>query len=315
MNRFTLHQPALWVVGLLGMAGCNNLRNEIEPDRLNREAAKLVVTCFLSPQDQVLAAKVTRTTAVLGDQRGTYADNSVVNATVTLADGGRSVVLTYDTKLKYYRADSKQLPIVAGHTYALTVQTPANERLTSSCTVPGVVKLSGTSFDSLTTVQDGRSVKRYFIRARWQDPAGLPGYYHVTGLFRFIKNCPACEKNASYRPKEEVTYLEFDRNEEALVSKPGSAASTLTSEPAFLNGNSDDDTPAAGFRSQYKAAMTVVNLLNTDQNYYHYQEAIIQQAKTKGNPFAEPVLLPNNIEGGLGCFAAYNRSTVMVTLR
>lgn len=55
-------------------------------------------------------------------------------------------------------------------------------------------------------------------------------------------------------------------------------------------------------------------LLHVDKNYYDYHRTLQQQNDIDGNPFAEPVLISTNIEGGLGCFGAYNRTTKTVIL-
>ena len=49
-------------------------------------------------------------------------------------------------------------------------------------------------------------------------------------------------------------------------------------------------------------------LLNVDQAYYQYQDAVERQSQVLGNPFAEPVPVPSNIQGALGCFGAYTRA-------
>lgn len=301
----------LGLIGLILLAGCHKLQHEVDLARLNNEAAKLVVTCFLSPQDQVLAVKVTRTKSIVGQHQGASNDTDVVDATVQLSEGGRSVRLVYDAGQAYYRADVQKLPVIVGRTYALRVQTPANEQVTGFCTIPGPVPLACATFDSLTEGQ----VQRYFVRVQWQDLPAQTNFYQITGLFRYVTNCPTCEKNPTYQAREEAAYLHFDNLEGTLVNDYSHAGGTLISEPAFLNSTANGNDPQPGFRSQYKAATVVVNLLNIDRNYYQYQNAVVRQAESKNNPFAEPVLILSNLQGGLGCFGAYNRSTLTMELK
>jgi hypothetical protein len=56
-------------------------------------------------------------------------------------------------------------------------------------------------------------------------------------------------------------------------------------------------------------------LLNVDENYYRYHDGVARQDEVRDNPFAEPVPIPTNIQGGLGCFGAYNRSTLTLYLK
>ena len=315
MIRFPRLMPAPLLIGSIFLAGCDSLRNEVTPDQLTSESAKLVVTCFLSPQDLVLAAKITRTKTVLGNQAGSSGDNNVTNAVVKLSEGGRSAVLYYDAKAGVYRADIRLLPLVAGRTYTLTARIPNGKLLTSTCTIPAPVELAGTTFDSLTEEQSGRPYRRYFIRARWQDPAGQLNFYQVTGLFRSVVNCPACEKKPTYQAKEVVSHVRFDSNVGNLQGDENTQGRMMTSEPGMVSGVYLDEKQPLCFENQYKSALVIINLLNADPSYYAYLNGVERQAQVAGNPFAEPVPLPSNIDGGLGCFAGYNRSTLAVKLK
>jgi hypothetical protein len=56
-------------------------------------------------------------------------------------------------------------------------------------------------------------------------------------------------------------------------------------------------------------------LLNVDEAYFRYYDAVERQNQLGDNPFAEPVPVPTNILGGLGCFAGYNRSSLTIELK
>lgn len=296
------------------LSGCDSLRKEIDPDRLNREAAKLVVTGFLSPQDTILAVKITRSQPVLGEDTGYgYTAADVKDATTTLSSGGKSVALQYDGRAGYYRAAISQLPVVGGQTYTLTVLTPAGERATASCTIPTPVALASVTFDSLTENQYGRQFTRYFVRGRWQDPAGQANNYQVTGLFRYVPVCTGCEKNPNYKETEQLNPLYFDQS--TMQTDRSTEGGEMISERAFLGGYYFGNIPQSGFGSQYKSATVTINLLSTDQGYYQYQDAVQRQSQVSGNPFAESVPVPTNIQGAFGCFAGYNRSTMTMKLK
>ena len=297
------------------LTSCESLRQEVNPDRLNRESAKLVVTCFLSPQDTVLAAKIARSETVLGESTGNFnAGANVSDAIVTLSEGGRSVTLRYDAKLGHYQAAISQLPIVAGRTYSIAVQTPAGERAEASCTVPEFVVLKYIMLDSAITNDFGRSMKRYYARLRWLDPAGKPNFYQFMGDNEYTYT-------TSYRPDPNLpwrdtlfttrqnwyftngsTNTDFGRDGQDLESARGQLAMQLS----FTNGQQDSSRPVGQLNA---------HLLNVDENYYRYQDAVERQSQVLGNPFAEPVPIPSNIQGALGCFGAYNRSTITMTLK
>ena len=302
------------------LTSCDSLRQEVNPDRLNREAAKLVVTCFLSPQDTVLAVKVTRSQPILTESTSTGSSNTAVNvpdATVTLSEGGRTATLRYDVRLGYYRAAISQLPVLAGRTYSIAVQTSAGERAEASRTVPEPVATVSVAFDSLIENQFGRQVKRYFIRSRWQDLANQANFYQVSGLFRYTPVCQNCPNTPANQPREQFNTLYFDDNSGGLLTDRNTDGGTMISDRAFFGiyYSSNVSVPNFNFVSQYKAATVTVNLFSTDQFYHQYQDAIARQSEVSGNPFAEPVPVPSNIQGTLGCFAGYNRSTLTVKLK
>ncbi|GAB3987593.1 hypothetical protein GCM10028807_08240 [Spirosoma daeguense] len=284
---------------------CSSLRNEVSPSLLGVEPSKLVVTCFLSPQDTILAVKVTRSSTVVGDSISLLqTGNNVTDAIVTLTDGSQSVTLKYNNILAgdtvksrpYYSNYIRLLPIIVGHTYTLSVVTSNGQRATSTCTIPTPVSLKDVTLDSLN--------RRYFVRARWQDPAGETNYYQVSGVFRYVaSNC----KNCSI---ESTNNLTFDDDNRGLFSDAGVDGSLMISGRAYLTS-----TSTSNFYGQYNRARAVVNLLRVDPNYYRFQEAIIRQRRSRNNPFAEPVLIPSNIDGGLGCFAGYSTTSLSINIK
>lgn len=297
------------------LLSCDSLRQEVDPNRLNREAAKLVVTCFLSPQDTVLAVKVTRSQPVLGENTANSTTGiNVPDATVTLSEGGQSVTLRYDARLGYYQAAIGQLPVVVSRTYALAVQTPAGEQAKASCTVPESVALKDILLDSAVTNDFGRTAKHYYARLRWRDPAGKPNFYQLMGdneytvrnQYRISPNSPL--RDTLYRLRgtwffdNGSTTTDVGRDGQELVSVRGRLATYYV----FINGQQELNRPVGQLNA---------HLLNVDENYYRYHNAVERQSQVSGNPFAEPVPVPSNIQGALGCFGSYNRSTLTVKLK
>ncbi len=58
----------------------------------------------------------------------------------------------------------------------------------------------------------------------------------------------------------------------------------------------------------------VVTLAVLDDDYVRYQQTLALQDVTGDNPFAEPVRIHSNVEGGLGVFAGYTSSSVVVDI-
>ncbi|GAB2572756.1 DUF4249 domain-containing protein [Spirosoma areae] len=297
--------------------GCSSLRNEVNPGQLGLESSKLVVTCFLSPQDTVLAVKVTRSATVVGDSVSLLqTGNNVPDATVTLTDGDRTLVLPYNSSPSgnpnqlYYKASTRFFPILASRTYTLTVTTPNGQRARSTCTIPRPVAPSVLSFDSLMDNQGRNQVRRYFIRSLWQDPPEQTNYYQITGNFRYTTRCSTCQADQSGNVP-----LSFQDDNRDLLSDSGVDGTLMLSGRGYMTSSSSTGGQQTGFYDQYKTASVTVNLLSLEQTLYRYQEAIIRQRRSRNNPFAEPVPIPGNIEGGLGCFAGYNSASLTVMLK
>ncbi|MFC5409491.1 DUF4249 domain-containing protein [Larkinella bovis] len=302
------------LLGLL-VTGCENMRQEIEPAGLDHVAKKLVIIGFISPQDTIIAIKVTATRPVMDEN---YATNygTVKNAKVILATGNRSVQLTYNGKFDYYQADPKKFPLRVGESYQVTAQTPEGLKAAGSCTIPQPARLQHMRLDS---VEDANRQKKYFVRYYWEDTPQSSDYYQTSGLFTYAKPCPSCKGDAGSKPKPETTPVVFEPLGQTgtLMTDKARDGKVLESCRGFLNQGAITQSLSDkySFSSTYDRALVKGTLLHVDEAYYHYHQALELQKKSDGNPFAEPVLLPNTIEGGLGCFAGYYQSSLTVTFR
>ncbi|WP_381508633.1 DUF4249 domain-containing protein [Spirosoma flavum] len=306
------------LTAIILLGNCSSLRNEVDPSQLGLASPKLVVSGYLSPQDTILAVKVTRSNTVVGDSLSLLQmGNNITDATVTLSEGSRSVTLLYNSSYSstdsvaqhYYSANARLLPIIVGHTYTLNVVTANGQRASSTCTIPGPVSPTTITFDSLTENRGRFQSRRYYVLTRWQDPAGQPNYYQVAGYFRYTTQCTTCQV------AQFGTFpLSFDDDNRGLFSDAGVDGTTMISGRAYMTSSSLTNDQLTNFYSQYKTASVIVNLMSVDQTFYQFQGAVIRQRRVRNNPFAEPVLIPSNINGGLGCFAGYNNSAITLTL-
>lgn len=171
-------------IGLLSLSGCGNLVQEVDPGNIPTAANRLVIHSYISPQDTALIVLVETATSVLGDKSGSYSQRGpLANAVVELSDGTRSVRLPAigsDFGL-YYGINARSLPILAGGTYTLTVNAPNYSTAIARCTVPPLVQPSEIRVDSAAPQRAQQHGTVYSGRLLWQDPAGQPNFYWVTG--------------------------------------------------------------------------------------------------------------------------------------
>lgn len=286
--------------GIFTLVSCVNAPEEIVLDDLSQQATKLVVVGFLSPQDSILAVKVSHS-APIGDS---FEGSIVTNATVLLSSGNASIRLAYNAPSTFYQILAKKFPIKSGNTYKLTVETPDGQRVEGSCTVPEAVQLQRVTFDSSTSTG---SQKQYVIRYSWQDPANQTNFYQVAGAFVYTKSAATSQQSTSA-----LIVFGTPAHPGELVSDETANGGKLESLPGLL---STESATQGTFYTIYRQASITATLLHVDEAYYRYHKAIELATSTNGNPFAEPVTVPSNIKGGLGCFAGYSQAVVRVRLK
>lgn len=360
---------------------CNtSLRNEVDANLINREAGKLVVTSFISPQDTVLAARIGVSNPVLGSVTATNGSNPVTNAIVIITNGSRMVALRHVPNYNnlgsgIYVASARDFPIVAGQTYTITVETPDGKKVDAQCTIPTSPPTPEARFDSAVS-ENGYSVtngvrtpfltKEYGIRLQWTDPVAGRNYYRATAYLRYSRvaqpanstvvqpititntffensglQADAVSSDGGRLLSRRGVYYRYSNSGNSftppvVTTNPNNTTTTIYCTPTcttYITGPSGTTTisPPPGtstnpvslsadinkvqLSSLFQQAELTYSLLHVDENYYRYHDSILRQSESEGNPFAEPVPIPTNINGGLGCFGGYNRSTVVVKLK
>lgn len=298
------------LISMALLTACDSLVKEVDPSRTPSTESQFVVNAYISPQDTVLAVLVTRSRPVFGPSAN-IDPQTVSNVAVTLSDGSRSVPLPFSEKDGFHRADARLLPIGAGQTYTLTVTAPGGERLTARTTVPQPVPLEEVKLDSTeNTNRFGPGGYSFFLQAFWRDAPGVKNYYRLAGnLFytqRYTTGQPPREQSVN-----NVTSFGFGNG--GLVTDENRDGTRISSrrQQIYLPSMSVNGQPPT-FPSPVSY---IIYLLNVDENYYRYHESAERQDNVNDNPFAEPVLVQGNIEGGLGCFGSYNRTNFSGRLR
>ncbi|MBO0935478.1 DUF4249 domain-containing protein [Fibrella sp. HMF5335] len=310
----------VYLVSLMLLTGCGSLRNEVNPSVLSAGGAKLVVNSYISPQDTLLTVKVSRSKPVLIEP--SEAQPYVVeNATVTLSTGGQVVVMRYNGARQLYQARPALMPIRTGQTYTLTVSTPDGKQVTAQATVPQPVPISAISLDSTITTTGTTKNKAYRISFVWEDPATETNFYQYGGYFQWRDSKFTYPIGGqSEVPVPNILVLSFNRDRVTgnVLSDDRQQGGLLTSQSANVASiavQKGDPKAAEYVTYTYPGARVVAQLLSTEESYYRYTDAVFRQRQVGNSPFAEPVLIPSNIAGGLGCFAAYNRTEKVLLLK
>jgi hypothetical protein len=293
---------SLIIFSHLFLLSCESLIKEIDPSFLPETDSKLVVACFISPQDTVLAAKITETKLLIGTT-GDIKDD-ITNASVSLSDGSKIIQLIYNTKLDYYRALPAALPILAGKTYTITVKTPDGRKVNASTTIPNPIAIKEVKIDSIkvNNFQQGNSVTNteYEVKVIWQDKAGEINYYRAISEFIILYRIPDPKNGKNVINTPVSTFIDLRTIDDKDVD-----GQILSLNRNFLATNIGANIQGQQIDQNKRLNKIKVGLFQTDIHYYNYHTSLRRQ-RENNNPFAEPVLLYTNINGGFGCFGAYN---------
>jgi hypothetical protein len=296
--RLTLPQASLLTSLLLLLVG--GCERAVPDGLLTKNPASLVINAFISPQDSLIQVFVYESIPV---NTALTTPRLVPNATVRLSSGSESVILPkvrYETStpssFEVYQIPAVSFPIQAGKTYTLHVSTPDGRQVEGRCTVPA----PNSTLLVRPVPSDSGKVRLLYS---WQDPVGVGHYYRPAGETEFTSYLTG--SNTFLSGEEGLGQRVYWEEGIRLLSDSrfdGEVLSAVTSP--FL-------IPPASF-----SKITIrAYLLTTDEAYFRYHSTLNQQRKSRADdPFAEPVPIYSNLTGGVGVFAAYNRTEVRITL-
>lgn len=300
--------PFLLITCLTVLFGCESLINDLDPDKIPKTESKLTVECYISPQSARLEAIVTQSQPLFGPAN--YDPQYVKDARVFLSDGQNRVQLLYVDSTTNYTADSRELRIEAGKTYTLTVE-DGERSVKASCTVPLKLPVitnlaveknySGYGTDSVASV-----------KFSWDDIKGESNFYAIRGYsvseYMTIRydgenSVPVPQRYAFKQEMYLGKALYNDINLDGITYN--SPEYTIYLIPKGEVTYEDENGVIKSFYNNADLSEVRVEVLHLDENYYRFFRSL-ENNRNQDNPFVEPTLIYTNIEGGLGCFGAYN---------
>jgi hypothetical protein len=242
-------------------------------------APKLVVQGFISPQEDQVQIKVSKSKPVFGlDNEGSL---YIENAAVKLMSISDTVILEYNSIERFYYINQDEFPITGGQTYWIEVSADDLPTVYSSTTVPTITPfVNSATYLSTQNFEGGgfgESSTTFEYNVQWMDMESGESYYRlILGL----------EGIGSGSEPVDLYYTDA-LNDGEIISKN-----------VFVGTWYDDINPEQEPFGIY--------LLSLDENYYLYHRNLILLGG--GDPFSEPVQLHSNIINGLGCFGSFNGS-------
>jgi len=257
---------------------------------LPKSDKKLVLTCFLSPDEDTILAILSWSKPIFG------MDNNisllVTDATVQIAGPDGIKTFTYDPNADDYQIPQNQVQIRPGESYTVSAQMPSGLMVKGTCKVPlryenqfqtQVVDSAIMYTDSL-----GTNIYSYLIKTLFQPASPGESWYRLGIYQRFwINNFPDKPAVENWFP------VDYELEERFFVSSGPSSSPYSVSVPIFPRNQEEQDS----------VSTLKFVLIQGDQAYYNFHTSVFNFEGD--NPFAEPVRLFTNVENGLGVVCSY----------
>ena len=225
---------------------------------------KAVVFGSIEVESSYHTLRVTKSKPILNNSTSSGFD-AIPDATVTVTSGGQNYIYVFNPAMETY--EYRGVIDLSSGEAQLAVNTISLGSLTSRVIVP-------TKFGAYTLVVD--SVVREYeteYAVQFTIPASdNAAYYRIDGYSTY-----ATDTFSSYSTNE------YHTNEDALDQE-------LKVKTAFYEWDDKNGS----------SSNLYVRLSRISEEYYTYGKAL--ENYEPNNPFAEPIPLPNNVEGGLGIF-------------
>lgn len=279
------------------------------PVDLNLDEFKpqLVVLSNFVP-DQYVEVQISATRSPLNNSEPEYIANAKVDLylgqqlleTLTLIPGNNDAPPFYI---------SKQVKPITGVTYTLRAEAPDFEPVEASSSIPTPTPISGLSISEVIAEPGTKPLHTrysYNVTIFFDEPKEKGNYYHLN-FYQQLYNYRLAGTDTI-----KTSYVLLKRKFSSLDDE-----NTMISY--FDGGVLFEDKKINGMPVKYTFPLDVeleknrqllgdvyAELRTVSKEYYLYYNSLSRQRTSAGGPFAEPVILYNNIENGQGIFAGYN---------
>jgi hypothetical protein len=244
---------------------------------------QLVINCFITPQDSFIRAAISTSAPVFNSN---IAHGPVTDATVTLYGNSSSVTLVYNATTQWYEVAASSFPILPGNEYHIVVSTPSGLNADAYATVPAnpPVNFAGTVTESVVNNGWGDEIESRFEYSI-DDQAGQADFYRLVPY--------------------QVVYSTW--SVDTSLNRVG--------WELFSDENADGAHLTRNFTSYfYSSGDSLIAhdywLLHCNYDYYRFHRSI--ENYSGDNPFAEPTLIYDNVNNGLGIFGAANGTMLRI---
>ncbi|MCU0348851.1 MAG: DUF4249 domain-containing protein [Saprospiraceae bacterium] len=287
------------------LASCNGDKfSQVVEIDLPDHTPVLSVSAEFSNLDTLLTAFVYHTYATNQEPDS----SNVANATIKLYEDGnlvrefapRQFAIIQDS----YVADGTGLFRSDGSTYRLEVSAPGYATVFAEQRLPQKIEIAAVTVKP-ESVPDPDGSKLDELVVEFDDPAGEENYYLLDAFEYFCYFDGAmdtfCYNNSVYLDSFDPL-LEFSPNNGLIINDK-----TFDGKRVTLRATSYNSLLPSSPEERL-----IVQLVHLSREKYVYLRSLAQYENADGNPFAEPVTVQGNIEGGVGLFSLETMDTVQV---
>lgn len=301
-----LIQLSAIIILLASVASC---RKEI-PLNLDTYEPKIAVSCLFE-QDSNFYFYVTESQSPLDNDTFPALQNATITITNSLGKTETITVMVdhdyyYNTKQEY-KSNMKVMP---GLTYNVSVDHADFGTATASASVPTGTQIS--RLDTMSVIEFGFPALRFNLS--FKDPAETN--YYTLKVFAYAPEV-IYDKNTWLPIDTAMTFQEvyYSMPSDGLIGGNGSVFSdelfngteysfSFTVDQYYLDYVM---TQLPEFSSERR--FMLVELRSLSNEYYKYQTTLNSFWNADGNPFAQPVQVFSNVNGGFGIFAGFGKSS------
>lgn len=208
------------------------------------------------------------------------------------------------TDLEYFNSPENYLFSQEGRRYYLEIKWN-NQTITAETTIP-----KATPLDCLWVKQSETAEKDYKceIRALYSDP--IEDQNNILIKSKRLEHYTLNEDSCKSKNKPDPLLRIVDSGSDILIN--GETFETYFPRPSdnggFPSGKynmANERECADGTILERKKDIVLIKFCQIDEGSMQFWRGLVRQASTNGNPFAEPMNLVSNINGGFGVFSGY----------
>ncbi len=224
--------------------------------------------------------------------------------------------LNPDFEVYPYYFSGEEVIDAAANTYDLNIKVAGEELITASTTIPNPVSITSLSLRDYGESDDPREDDTYDIKfdLSFSHNERMAENYHLVFYFEYILEVIE-ETDTNYFVLSQVPTVQSltmstpytSDFENGILIKGEDLASGLNSLEAVLSVNFNKD-------SSPFAPQLVVELRNTNADYHNYHFSLTRQRSQRDSILSQAILVPSNINNGLGVFSGYNYASEAIEL-